>query len=219
MSGGQGRGRGRQPCGTEPAGVAWPGNRLCQLSPGVPGLGAGPGQSRGATARLPLPEGEPSICPVLLQGRHPLGTQLLLFGALLPLVPPDDTSTTQGASALCREQLLPTSSAHHARSLCTGSGRRVSGGLRRWSLGRGCGCTAPRTKPGSGRLRALTMSPSGVPPHPPPKPSEPLAAAPAPTLAPAAAPQLLTNSCSLLGRLQLWPGSEMLVQGGRAGVG
>lgn len=33
MSGAQGRGRGRQPCGTEPAGVAQPGNRLCQLSP------------------------------------------------------------------------------------------------------------------------------------------------------------------------------------------
>lgn len=166
MSGGQGRGKGRQPCGTEPAGVARPGNRLCQLSPGVPGLGAGPGQSRGATASLPLPEGEPNISLVLFQGWHPLGGQPLLLGALLLLVPTDDTSTTQGASVLCQEQLSPTSSAHHTRSLCTGSGRRVSGGLRRWSLGRGCSRAALRTKPGGSRLRAPTMSPSGVPPHP-----------------------------------------------------
>lgn len=101
MSGGQGRGRGRQPCGTEPAGVAWPRNRLCQLSPGVPSLGAGPGQSCGAAASLPLPEEKPSISLVLLQGLHPLGAQPLLVGALLPLVPTDDASTTQGAPVLC----------------------------------------------------------------------------------------------------------------------
>lgn len=37
------------------------------------------------------------------------------------------------------------------------------------------------------------------------------ATAPAPSLAPAAAPQLLTNSCRLLGRFQPWPGWETLV--------
>lgn len=66
---GRGRGRGRQPCGMQPAGVARLENRLCQLSPGVPSLGAGPGQSCGAAASLPLPEGEPSICLAL----HPRG--------------------------------------------------------------------------------------------------------------------------------------------------
>lgn len=124
------------------------------------------GQSHGATASLPLPEGEPNISLVLFQGRHPLGAQPRLVGALLLLVPTDDTSTTQGASVLCQEQLFPTSSAHHARNSCTGSGRRVSGGLRRWSLGRGRSRAALRTKPGGSRLRAPTMSLSGVPPHP-----------------------------------------------------
>lgn len=124
------------------------------------------GQSHRATASLPVPEGEPHISLVLFQGRRPLGAQPLLVGALLLLVPTDDTSTTQGASVLCQEQLLPTSSAHHTRSSCTGSGRRVSGGLRRWSLGRGRSRAALRTKPGGSRLRAPTMSLSGVPPHP-----------------------------------------------------
>lgn len=114
---------------------------------------------------------------------------------VLPLGPPDDASTTQGASALCQGHLLPTSSAHHVRSLCTGSGRRVSGGLRGWSLGRGCSLAAPRTKPGGGRLGAPTTSLSRVPPHPPPKPSEPLVGR-LPGPQPPRWPRQLLHSCS-----------------------
>lgn len=120
---------------------------------------------------------------------------LALLGSLLPLGPPDGASTTQGASALCQGHLLPTSSAHRVRSWCTGSGRRVSGGLRRWSLGRGCSLAAPRTKPGGGRLGAPTTSLSRVPPHPPPKTSEPLVGR-LPRPQPPRWPRQLLHSCS-----------------------
>lgn len=120
---------------------------------------------------------------------------LALVGSLLPLGSPGAASTTQGAFVLCQGHLLPTSSAHHVRSWSTGSGRRVSGGLRRWSLGRGCSLAAPRTKPGGGRLRAPPTSLSGVPPHPPPKPSE-LLVGRLPRSQPPRWPRQLLHSCS-----------------------
>lgn len=188
MEGGKGAGAGSG-AGRSLLGEHGLGTGSARSAPGCPAVERG----QGATASLPPPWGEPGIplcrCKVCAHGG------LALVGSLLPLGCADAASATQGASEPCQGHLLPTSPAHHASSLCTGSGRRVSGGLRRWSLGRGCSLAAPRTKPGGGRLRAPTTSLSRVPPHPPPKPSEPLVGR-LPRPQPPRWPRQLLHSCS-----------------------
>lgn len=157
---------------------------------------------------------------VLLQGTHPLGAQPLLLGALLPLAPTDDTSTTQCASVLCQEQLSPPNSVRHARGLCSGSGRRVSGGIRRWSLRRGCG-RCSENKAWQQQAQDSHHVPSWDPTTSTPMAAELLAGC---LLQPQPLrwPRQLLRSCSHTpaaskGVLQLRPGSEMLVRAGCGG--
>lgn len=101
-------------------------------------------------------------------------------------------SRSQRATVLCRERLQAP--CEELRRRKEGLGRRVSGGLRRWSLGRGCSRAAPRTKPRGAGLRG---SQRGLPAPPPPKAAGPLVGRlpqpPAPAPAPAAARQLLPS--------------------------
>lgn len=135
----------------EPAGVAWLENRLCQLSPGVPSLGAGPGQSCSAAASLPLPEGEPSISRVL----HPLGAQPLLAGAPWPLVPP----TTPLPPEVPRRFVERGSCPPALRTMCGACAQAAEGGSRVGCGGGAWGGTAG----GLLREQSLAAAGSGLP--------------------------------------------------------
>lgn len=198
-----GKGQAAERDGAPAAGVARPGNGLCQPSRGAPASERG----KGSPSLLRADGDEVAERNLSV---HPAGAlPLLPLGALLPLVPTDGLREPKCRRALPRAALRTMRGAQAAEG-----GSRVGCGGGAWggaaaALLREQSLAAPSSAgPSAGShhrhpQRQLGRS-QGACRNPP-----------APALAPAAARQLLPSPPSLQGRLQLRPGSETPLQEGR----